>query len=74
MPRPSFATVTLIVLWIGYALVTTYVFYDSIEPVKRELVDILGAFTLFLIIVTAIGFYVQRRKVSADDQGPRSSP
>jgi len=59
--KPSLSTVIITVFWVAYGCVTAYVFYRAIEPVERDLMNILGGFALVLIIGVAMLFIPKRR-------------
>src|SRR5664279_1209082 len=68
MKRPSSSALVLTALWAVYGIVTTYLFYQAMEPLKRELVGILGGFALVLVVGTALLFIPKRQsRVFADD-------
>lgn len=67
MKKPSSSVLVLIALWAIYGAVTIYFFYQAMEPLKRELVDILGGFALLVVIGIALLYLPERqRRVSAD--------
>ena len=61
MKNPSSSTVAIAASWAVYGIVTTHVFYRAMEPLKRELIGILGGFGLLLIVSTALSFLPKRQ-------------
>jgi hypothetical protein len=72
LKKPSLPTVIITVLWVAYGSVTACVFYQAIEPVERDLVNILGGFGVLLLIGTGSLFLLQRRDVSRDKSQSRA--
>lgn len=61
LKKPSLSTVIITVFWVAYGCVTAYVFYRAIEPVERDLMNILGGFALVLIVGIAMLVVPKRR-------------
>jgi hypothetical protein len=60
------STAAIAALWAVYGIVTTYVFYQAMEPLKRELIGVLGGFGLVLVVGTALLFLPKRRNRMSD--------
>lgn len=73
MKKLSSSTRVLIALWIIYAVAATYVFYQSMEPLKRELMAILGGFALALVLATALSFTPAQRRRFFDAHSSESA-
>ncbi len=71
--KPSSPTLVLTALWIIYAIVATYVFYQAMEPLKRELIGILGGFALALVAGTALAFTPTERRRFFDGHSSESA-
>jgi hypothetical protein len=73
MKKLSSSTRVLTALWIIYAIVATYVFYQAMEPLKRELIGILGGFALALVVGTALAFTPPQRRRFFDGNSSESA-
>ncbi len=73
MKKPSSFAVAITALWVVYGLVTTYVFYQTMEPLQRELVGILGGFALVVVVASAPLFTPKRQNRVSTDDSPGSA-
>jgi hypothetical protein len=73
MKKLSSSTLVLIALWIIYGVFATYLFYQEMDPLKRELIGILGGFALALVVGTALAFTPPQRRRFFDGNSSESA-
>lgn len=73
MKKLSSSTLVLGAFWIIYVVVATYVFYQAIEPLKRDLIGVLGGLALALVVATALTCTPAQRRRFFDDESSGSA-